>query len=598
MPLQSLAMVPEPGLLFGLMLVAAIVGGYAARWLRVPRVVGFLVGGVVLRMVLYTLLDEANDDTTARRLEAAVSPLAVVKDLALGLFLFTIGGVFERSRMRASGDHVSKISLVESGAVTLMVFGGCLIVAWLTQSGTSLGQSAVLAILLATAAIATAPAATLFVLQEYEAKGSTTNTVLGLTGLNNIICIVAFHALFLVLAACGGIATHGALAENIVSALLLTTVGSVALGIAAGTVISVLHAKLPLAETLLFFFALFIILGAGEQWLWDHQGLSYSFLLTSLTMGAVFANIGIDAQRLESALRTFGAPLYAGFFVMAGFGLQLGDLATMGWLGAAYIVCRSAGKIIGCSWGQRWAHRQHRPAERLGAALLCQAAVVIGLATFVERQWDSPLAKQFSTVILGSVVVFELIGPLLLKRTVVMAGEVKAVTLLHRPGVTTEGASVTRIILESLGRVIGLGGRRPAPKSGAMLVKHIMRANVHVIPASSTFDETLHAIERSTYSHFPVVHDDGSLAGVIHFSDVRDVMYDPSLTALVTAADLADPDSPTVPVDMPLERLLELFNRENLAVVPVVAGPGERRIVGIVEQRDLLRALHVSQEPK
>ena len=102
----------------------------------------------------------------------------------------------------------------------------------------------------------------------------------------------------------------------------------------------------------------------------------------------------------------------------------------------------------------------------------------------------------------------------------------------------------------------------------------------------------LHFIERSTYSHFPVVHEDGEFAGVVHFSDVRDVIYDPALSGLVTAVDLADPDSAVVPMDMKLGDLLKLFTSKNVAVLPVAERRESNRIVGIVEQRDLLRALH------
>jgi Kef-type K+ transport system membrane component KefB len=257
------------------------------------------------------------------------------------------------------------------------------------------------------------PAATLFVLQEYEAKGPVTDATLTLTGANNIICIVLFHALFLVLASSGAIETTGNLAQHLWLTLAAITLGSVALGVVAGMMISILHAKLQLSETLLIFFAVFALLGAGEQWLWLKYGVSFSFLLTTLVMGAVFANVAIDSQKLEATLRTIGKPVFVGFFVIAGFGLHIDDLAHMGWLGAAYILCIFLGKTLGCYMGVRWAGVPARAGWRLGPALLCQAAVQIGLASFVDRYWASDLAGRFVTVILCSVVVFELIGPLL-----------------------------------------------------------------------------------------------------------------------------------------------------------------------------------------
>ena len=79
---QLLDHVPGPGLLFGLMLLAAITGGYAARWLHIPRVVGFLVGGVALRQILIVLLTPADGgDTQLQAMQQADAPLQAVKDL-------------------------------------------------------------------------------------------------------------------------------------------------------------------------------------------------------------------------------------------------------------------------------------------------------------------------------------------------------------------------------------------------------------------------------------------------------------------------------------------------------------------------------------
>ena len=587
-------MVPGPGLLFGLMLVAAIVGGYLARWVHVPRVVGFLLGGVALQFALSQAFDLGADSSAAAVLRESGEPLHAIKDLALGLILFTIGGVFERSRFRSAKARVLRISAHEITFVVVLVFVGCGAIALLTQRAHGIAENLALALLLATAAIATAPAATLFVLQEYESKGPITDTILGLTGVNNVVCIVTFYAAFLALAAVGWITTSGDIAGQMWLALAVTTLGSVACGIVFGTMIAIFHAKLPLAETLLVFFALFILLGAGENWLLEHnRGLSFNFLLTALVTGGVFANVAIDSQRLSTALRTFGAPLFAGFFVMAGYDLHLDELAHMGWLGAGYVIFRFLGKRFGSARGVRKARAPERAEGRLGEALLCQAAVVIGLASFVEQYWDSELATRFSTIILGSVVVFELAGPLLIKRCVVHGGEVKAATLLRRGGASPGTMSLLRLTLRALVNMFGFRRDADGGEAEALLVKHIMRSNVQFIPASATLDEVLHFIERSTYSHFPVISDEGVFAGVIHFSDVRDVIYDPMVRDLVTAVDLIDPDSPTVPSDMSLNDLLDVFSKENVGVLPVTEPDGGTHVVGVVEQRDLLRALHL-----
>lgn len=588
--MASAAVAIGPGLLMGLMLVTAIVGGHAARFIRMPAVVGYLTGGIALRSLLGVVWGAACEGEAISPLEKAADSLGAVKDLALGLILFAIGGVFDRAKLKATAQRASRIGLCESALSFSFVAVGCVTVLLITNTTLGLADAVALSALLGVAAIATAPAATLLVLQEYDAKGPITDTILGLTGINNVTCIVAFYCLFFTLAWMGVIDTPPAVSEHILLSLAATTVGSVVVGVAVGSLLSVTHAELPLSETLLIFFAAFILLGAGEQWLLNAYGFSFNFLLAALIAGAVFANTAIDAQKLAQSLRTIGAPIYAGFFVMAGFGLHLSDLGHMGWMGGAYVVFRLAGKVVGCRIGVRWAGAPARAEGSLGFAMLCQAAVIIGLATFVDRYWQSPLAQRFVTVVLGSVVVFELIGPLLVKRAVVLGGEVKAITLLRRGASERQGGGTLALTVQSLARLFGikLAG---SVSIDQMRVGHIMRTNVQFIHASHAFDEVLHFIERSTDNHFTVATDDGMYAGVIHFSDVRDVIYDPAMRDLITAIDLADAGSPVVSKDVGLDSLLEIFSRHNLGVLPVVESAESRRVVGQVEQRDLLAVL-------
>lgn len=589
-----LAIVPGPALLFGLMLLAAIVGGYAARSFHLPRVVGYLIGGAVLRAIVYKVFDAGAGSEAAAALARAADPLTSIRDLALGMILFMIGGVFERSRFRASAQHLRTISVIEIAATFAFVTCACLLVGLVVgPRGPGLWA---LALLMGTASIATAPAATLSVLQEYEAKGPITDTVLGLTAVNNIVCIVLFYSTFVLLVSLGAIETTGVQTRHPALVLACTTVGSVVLGVFCGLLISVLHARLLLPEMLLVFFAVFILLGAGEKWLLEHVGLSFNFLLTTLVIGAVFANVGRDWSTLLTALRTVGTPILAGFFVMAGYSLHLGDLTHMGWIGGAYVIARAAGKVLGCRAGVAKSGGPPRAERRLGSALFCQAAVVIGLASFVERNWSGELARTFSTVMLGSVVVFELIGPVLLKRCVVQAGEVKAISLMRRGGAAAAAAPSIGFTLRSFARTV-LGKRRLDGRLGeAFRVEDVMRTNVQFIPASATLDEVLGYMERSTYDHFPVVLEKGELVGVIHFGDVREVIYDPMMHDLITAYDLADADTPIVSTGTPLDELLAVFEKCEIGVLPVTDDPQHRHVIGIVDQRDVLRAIHHEQQ--
>ncbi len=591
-----LASVPDTGLLFGLMLAAAIAGGYIAGLLRIPRVVGYLFAGVALREALRRLLHIESGGASADELAAVAAPLKAIKDLGLGIILFSIGAVFESRHLAIVGRLAFRVSLAESGLTFVLVSAGTLATGLLLSGGSSLGTVLAFSLLLGCAAIATAPAATLSVISEYDAKGTTTDTILSLTGLNNVVCIVLFHLGFSLLAAGGLLGNVDLQLDRLLIDLLTTTLGSIAMGVLLGFTVSLLHARLQLAETLLILVALLIVVGAGEEWLLDQHGISYSFLLVAIAMGATFANTAIDPERLDAALQTMSRPVLVGFFVMAGFHLHFADFVGLGVVGIAYVACRLGGKVIGSYLGIRWANASGELGPYLGTALLCQAAVVIGLADYVESHWHDPWAARFVLVVLGSVVLFEMCGPLLVKRTVKVAGEVKAITLIRRRAAPRSGGSSTLAITwNALLRSIGLGRSSRVGTDEPLSVRHIMRTNVKCIRAEADFDEVLHFAEQSRFNHFPVVDAGQQLVGVIHFGDIREIIYAPYMSQLMTAIDLANPQR-GIAANLSMVEAMEVFKAGDMGSLPVVEAADSPKVVGILEQRDLLRAVHLHRD--
>ncbi len=591
-----LSVIPGSGLLFGLLLTAAIAGGYTAHAFRVPRVVGYLVAGAIVHVLLNWLLGIETGCEAYAKLASAAAPLGAIKDLGLGVILFSIGGVFEPRHLKAMGGVLARASLGEMGATFACVFLGTCITGLLTLRGESPSLVVCLAVLLGVAALETAPAATLIVLREYDAKGAVTDAILALTGLNNLACIVAFIACFLVLGGVGLLQMTTLSPATAWLALAVGTAGSLGLGVLLGFVLSLVHAKLQHGEALLILMALLIVLGAGEGWLLEQQGFSYSFLLTTLCMGATFANIAIDPDRLEQGLRRMSQPILVGFFAIAGYKLHLADVSHIGLMGAAYVVCRATGKVLGTALGVRAGSAAGQIKPYIGLGMLCQAAIAVALADFVGAYWRHEMADRFVTILLTSVVLCELGGPLLTKWVVKHAGEVKAVTLLRREGpATAGGASVMALTWDALLRTFGRTRTVASEKAKVLQVRHVMRSNVKCLHANATFDEVLHFVEQSRFNHFPVVNKESRLIGVIHFGQLREIIYNPFLSRLMTAADLVNPDVRVVTAGMSLQEVLRAFKEGDVGSLPVVESAESRRVIGIIEQRDLLRALHLSR---
>ena len=134
------------------------------------------------------------------------------------------------------------------------------------------------------------------------------------------------------------------------------------------------------------------------------------------------ANLSTKSRRLFDALGHTDPPLYVIFFVLAGADLELSLLPSLGVLGAAYVLCRAAGKLGGAWLGARRGGFPVASQRLFGFSLLAQAGLAVGLV-LVTRQRFPDIASTVTTVVLGAVVVFEIAGPLSARFALDRSGE-------------------------------------------------------------------------------------------------------------------------------------------------------------------------------
>ena len=91
-------------------------------------------------------------------------------------------------------------------------------------------------------------------------------------------------------------------------------------------------------------------------------------------------------------------------------------------IGIIYIVFRSVGKISGSYISCAMTKCSDHIKKHLGITLLPQAGVALGMALTATSLADGSIVRN---VVLFSVLVYELIGPSLTKRSLLAAGEIK-----------------------------------------------------------------------------------------------------------------------------------------------------------------------------
>ena len=561
-------------LAFAFIFLGALVGGRLASVCHIPRVTGYLMTGLFIGPSFAHLTN----------LPVLLPPevlleLRPLSEMALALILMHIGGLFEISHLDRWRHRILLFSgseiLLTFSLVASAVFGVNYFVLQKVVPGQTLWQTSLeFALFLGIIAVATAPAATLMVIREYEAEGPVTSLVLTLVGFNNLVSVLGFAVLAHLFIFPG---------EGF-AALLMHMGGPVLVGALIGFAMSVWAQRLELPSE-----NKILILGGVAVNVAICRALHIDPLMASLILGMTLANSCPRWHRLQSDIRQVDYLLYVAFFVLAGANLHIETLTHIGLLGVAYVVARTFGKWLGAAIGGRLGSFGPNERAYVGLTLMAQAGVAIGLSSQLALHWPVG-GKLLETVVLGSVVVFELVGPLAVRHGLVRSGEVPILALLQKraPVGALEGLhNVVHHFRSSLG--VPIGHRLENP--GDILVRHIMRQNVETVRHNTPYYDLLKHIAHSRYDQFPVVDDSNRFIGVIDYTEIRNLLFEPALVPLVVAGDLTVSAQYCLRPEQSLREALSVLQlHRNVSYFPVVDTDDSQKLVGILSQNDVLAA--------
>lgn len=320
-----------------------------------------------------------------------------IVQLTLLMVGFLIGGKLSRHGLSKQTGHVLAISLVAALLPMLLVALGLL----------ALGVPTQIALLLGCMAAATAPAAVLDVVEQMDVGAGPRHRfgslLLAITALDDVWALLLFGGALALSTAL----TNGAQPLGHLLWAGRDLLGGLFLGAALGLPAAVLTGRIRDGQPMLLE-ALGIVLLCGGLAL----QMQVSFLIAAIAMGAVIANLAHHHEYPFHAIEGIELPFMALFFILAGASLDLAALVGMGWLGLAYLVLRTAGKVIGAAVGARLSGADRLTRRWTGTALLPQAGVSIGMALVAASQIPDG-REMLLSITIGSTVLFELFGPLL-----------------------------------------------------------------------------------------------------------------------------------------------------------------------------------------
>ena len=387
-----------------------------AKLLGLPAVTGYLVAGLLIGP--YVLGAFGIQGLGFNSMEQ-VESMSILTQTALGFIAFTIGNEFRLSQLKSMGKKAITIGIAQAVGTTIVVDAILIAVHLMFPNVLSLPS----AIVLGAIASATAPAATLMVVRQYKADGPLTRLLMLVVAIDDAVGLVLFSVSFGVASAI----SHGSI--NVVGVVfepLIEIVLSFALGTIMGYLLNFVERFFHSRSKRMAVSVGFVMLTVGLSMIKFNIGgihFGFSLLLVCMMTGTVFCNICSTSEELMGRIETWTVPLNILFFVISGAELDLKIIANAATLavGIVYIFSRSLGKYFGARFSCQLTNCEKPITDNLGITLLPQAGVALGMAMTAMTLPGGALVRN---VILFSVLIYELVGPALTKRSLMRAGEI------------------------------------------------------------------------------------------------------------------------------------------------------------------------------
>ena len=422
-----------------ILLLVALLSTRLVRILKLPNVTGYIVTGIIMGPFVFGLL--FNNFTYDGIKEAViynhVDKINWVSSVALGFIAFSIGTSFKRATIKALGKRVIVITILEALGGSLLVIAALVVAHFIFPQYVSWQ----IVLTLSAIASATAPAATLMVIKQYNARGPLVDTLLPVVALDDAAALIFFAVLFqLATALAGGtINVYTILVKPLLEILI-----SLAIGTVLGFLISFMNGFFKSRNNRLIWCIFSIFAALGFYYLFKSEmmgGFELSSLLICMMAGAIYTNFVKDSNRTLDVMDRFTSPIYMMFFVISGASLDLSiffnsDGLIVLAIAAVYVVFRVIGKWSGAYVGASITRCEPQVKKYLGFALVPQAGVAIGLSTTAYKLFSQNPNEQCQkagalilAIILTSTLIYELVGPMVAKFAFTKAGEIPQTNL-------------------------------------------------------------------------------------------------------------------------------------------------------------------------
>lgn len=403
--------------------IALLVGKLVSK-LNLPSILGWLITGMVIGPHALNWMNSSIMDA------GWFHVISNVGEVLVGMM---IGSELILKELKKSGKQIVGICFFEGMAAFILVAAAFLIFADLPIS---------IALIFGAIALATAPAPSLSIVKEYNAKGPVAKTLIPLAALDDVLGLIVF---FLVIGVVSGSMTGESV--NILSIIMMIVlplgigaftgfIGAKILqnkspkevadnGITKDKTLALENSKIKILLKISLLIALTVIIGRYV----NDNILSINLLLSGIAFFAIIVN-KVEKETLIEIMDIFNPIIGIGLVIMVvnlGAPLDYNLIFGAGLFTVIYIVARAVGKILGAYTGGKLFKADDKVCKYLGLSLLPHSGVSLiftGIAVTALLPFEPEYATMIQGTIAAAAVINEIIAVFLAKQAFKMAGEI------------------------------------------------------------------------------------------------------------------------------------------------------------------------------
>ncbi len=403
--------------IFGLL---ALSSNTISKWLakyRFPLITGLLVTGMIIGPHVLGIFKVSD-----------IQKLTFLLDFSLAYIAFAAGAEFYLKDLRGDLTGI-KWNTIAQIVITFIVgtLGVYILAPHIPMlEGRPRRFVWSVSLLFATIFVARSPSSAIAIIRELRAKGPFTRTLMGVTVIIDVLVVVLFA---IILSLATSLLSGTSFEWMTIVQVILEISVAIGLGFLLGRFLNFvlkqnISRPVKTAIVLLSGLSVYIAEHDAVHFALQHYGIHMHLepLLICIVASFYVTNFTPSRPEFHEILDKNGPWIFVVFFTLTGATLSLDVIIKVYWIAIILFVIRMIGLVLGSYIGGFLAKDPPKTRHYGWMPYVTQAGVGIGLAAEVEELFPE-WGNTFFTIIIGMIIISQIIGPILFKRSITAVGE-------------------------------------------------------------------------------------------------------------------------------------------------------------------------------